>query len=395
MAYVSRVEGRKKPWRVRVPEWQGPDQKAPPARFFATRAEADRFVRAVRDDSRRVGRGVVAAVDAGNAAWVDVVRRCELAGVRVVDAAAWGVAAIEGDRVARGPGSATIEEAADLFLADAVRRGLRPASVSSLGQATRLLAERFGEGCDVAAVDAGALRDFLVARYPNAYSRGLVRTRVGQFFRFCAAEGWIDSAEWLSEVRWRESRGDVAAVEIMGVDELRVAFDGLGPRSDPEDGRIRACELRPALALAVFAGIRPAGELMRMEWRDVDFRHKRVTVRGEVAKMRRPRVIVEPLEPLWDWLALTPRRERVGRVCPMSYRSWRKRLMRVRESLGWDRWKDDVTRHTFASVAWQVLGMQWTYDAMGHEDDFKLLAKRYRVRLARAEAEAFLAVRPG
>jgi integrase len=109
---------------------------------------------------------------------------------------------------------------------------------------------------------------------------------------------------------------------------------------------LAACPVvcRPWLILAMFAGIRPDGELMKLDWSKIDL--ETATVKIDFPKVRSHRRIV-PLEPLAVKL-LKEHPLRSGAVAP-SRSTLRRFKRRMRAVLGFERWPQDVLRHTAAS----------------------------------------------
>lgn len=102
--------------------------------------------------------------------------------------------------------------------------------------------------------------------------------------------------------------------------------------------------LRPYLILAMYAGIRPGRELMKMDWSHVNLETATVDVR--FPKVRRHRRIV-PLEPIAvKLLADCP--SKIGKLSPSlgTVNNWHQK---ARTMLGFTKWPTDLLRHTAAS----------------------------------------------
>lgn len=99
----------------------------------------------------------------------------------------------------------------------------------------------------------------------------------------------------------------------------------------------------PALGLMLWCGVRPA-ELERLQWDDIDFDEKVVSLRARHSKTGGCRHI--PLRPvLMAWLRAAGGQGE-GRICPPD---WQRRWKRLRQAAGLIPWQQDVLRHTFAS----------------------------------------------
>lgn len=134
---------------------------------------------------------------------------------------------------------------------------------------------------------------------------------------------------------------------------------------------LRACrssaELR-AVALMIFAGIRPDGELGRLDWKDVGADH--ITVHPETSKTGSDRFV-----------PITPRLRRFlrdhptdGTVIPPN---WSRRIQAIRKAAG-IAGEQDVTRHTFASNFLACHSEEETKRAMGHTQNSQTLFRHYR-----------------
>lgn len=113
------------------------------------------------------------------------------------------------------------------------------------------------------------------------------------------------------------------------------------------------------IAIMAFGGIRPE-EMTRIDWSDISFEHKVVTVRTRASKTGGARHVTMN-DTMRSWLSIIPERSRVGSICP---RGWRYLWEQVRARAGWSTenpWVKDSLRHTFA-----------TYHAKKH-GDFSLL----------------------
>lgn len=161
----------------------------------------------------------------------------------------------------------------------------------------------------------------------------------------------------------------------------------------------RAGRHRHALALMVFAGVRPHEiadpHKPPLEWRHVDREAQLVRIPPEIAKTTGSGRVLERLpDALWAWLADGPT---AGRICPGRVReatgtAWQAIRQRRRE---WKRWPVDVLRHTAASyllALWEDAGR--VSMILGHEGKPQMLFARYRAVMTKAEAAAIAAVRP-
>lgn len=147
-------------------------------------------------------------------------------------------------------------------------------------------------------------------------------------------------------------------------------------------------QYRSAVALALFAGVRPeeiAGEgKERLTWACVNCAERIIRIPGELAKTKRTRIIEGLPDAIWRFM--TPTGDRTP-VCPAT---WRSLLYAAREATGLAVWPQDCLRHTFATYA-----LALTQDSarvahwLGHEGNPTMLHRHYRGLATKAQATAF------
>ena len=155
----------------------------------------------------------------------------------------------------------------------------------------------------------------------------------------------------------KDKRGRVAPPEIMTVKQCAAM--------------LRACQSlaeRHAVALLLFAGIRPDGELGRLDWSDVGADH--ITIHPETSKTGTDRHI--PIKP--RLARLLKGHPTAGPVIPPN---WQRRIQAIRKTAGIAS-KQDITRHTFASHYLAAWGEDATKQAMGHTQGSTTLFRHYR-----------------
>ena len=193
------------------------------------------------------------------------------------------------------------------------------------------------------------------------------------FFNFAVKKGYRTSNPVEKIDRTRLDRPEIA---ILTPDEVRRLLFA---------ARHHEPKLVPYLAIAVFAGVRPA-ELQRLTWDRVNFDLKYIHITGAAAKVRGERyvdmenVLVEWLKPYW---------QKHGPLCPQDTYTFAKLFNKVRERADLkDSWKPDVLRHTYAS--YHVAKYEWKdRTAMMMGNSVKMLDRHYRKPLHRNHVEEF------
>lgn len=174
-------------------------------------------------------------------------------------------------------------------------------------------------------------------------------------------------------------------VMILSAAEVAAILAGAGP-------------YRHALALMVFAGIRPHEVAGRRKahllWEHVDRKARMIRIPSEIAKTRRARVLEQLPPVVWAWLKDAPK---AGPVSPGMSRQVVRRAWEVLAPMrpGLMSWPQDVLRHTAASYLlrlWKDIGR--VSEVIGHEGRTHLLRQRYLALMTDAEARAIAALRP-
>ncbi len=109
--------------------------------------------------------------------------------------------------------------------------------------------------------------------------------------------------------------------------------------------------LLPFLALGLFCGIRPDGELQKLEWRDVELADKIVTIRPEVSKTKRRR-FVDLSDNAKSWLETFVAREGIQRgriVGDLTESELRTHRTANWKAAGLTAWPQQGMRHTYCS----------------------------------------------
>ena len=147
-------------------------------------------------------------------------------------------------------------------------------------------------------------------------------------------------------------------------------------------------ELLPYVVLGLFCGIRTT-ELLQLDWRDVNFDDRRVTVGPRIAKKRRIRNVEIPGNAgLW----LAPYQGRTGRIAPPNTV---KRLTRkVAPKAGIEKWPTNCVRHSFGSYFFAMTeDAAKTAARLGHPGDDQLFA-HYRALTTKASGKAYFDLKP-
>jgi integrase len=153
--------------------------------------------------------------------------------------------------------------------------------------------------------------------------------------------------------------------------------------------------LLPFLVLGLFSGIRPDGELQKLEWSDIDLNDKVVTIRPEVSKTKRRR-FVDLSNNAKSWLQLFIKRAGIqqGPVVTYNYSELRTHRTANWTAAGVTAWPQQGMRHTYCSN-WLAKHKDINKLVLqsGH-DSVDTMWRHYHRGTAEAEAKKFWAIRP-
>ena len=149
-------------------------------------------------------------------------------------------------------------------------------------------------------------------------------------------------------------------------------------------------EMLPAIALGLFAGLRPESEIWLLDWSHIDLEHRLIDVAADRTKTAQKRW-VKIADNLAIWLL--PHRRRSGPVSPRGD-DYFTRLQKIREAAGITYWPSDCLRHTFGSMHYahhQNLGEAMA--EMGHTNPQTFLT-HYRERVRPKDAARYWTIAP-
>lgn len=234
--------------------------------------------------------------------------------------------------------------------------------------------------CDVRPVD---LEPILV-RLPNG-SRNAKMRRLRSVFNFAIKRGWlVDGNNPISKLDFAEN--GKSEVQIFTVEQVQKLLNHALEND---------LEFLPYRVLTFFCGIRPEGEMERLEWSDIDTKQKLVTLRAEITKTKRKRFV--DLSPnAIAWLSKYKQRggSMTGLVAPWSPQIRRTKHRASYKAVGIKQWIQQGARHSYCS-----------YWLASHKDVNKLVLQSghtdaetmwtsYHAGVTEKEANRFWSIRP-
>jgi len=204
-------------------------------------------------------------------------------------------------------------------------------------------------------------------------SRSTLRSRLSTLFKFAVRRGYRtdNPCDRLESITAPHKSPDVFALKEV---EKCLAWLMSNPRS------------LAWFVLSTFCGLRPE-EAEQTTWKDINFEENWVRVEAQTTKVRQRRVVY-PLPMAMKWLKLAKKKKA---ALPLSLKKRTKDRIKLRSVLGWEAWKQDVTRHTAASMWLAHCGSAATVaTALGHSES--VLRRHYMALVTKADAERFWAL---
>jgi integrase len=234
--------------------------------------------------------------------------------------------------------------------------------------------------CDISPSDL----EPMLSSLPNA-SRNAKMRRLRSVFNFAAKREWMgDSANPVSKMEWAKSNH--SEVQIFPVKTVQALLS---------HALANDLEFLPYRVLTFFCGIRPEGEMERLEWSDVRIKEKTVVLRAEITKTKRKRFVDLPKNAI-EWLIEYQRGggRMTGLVSPWSPQVRRAKHRASYKAAGIKQWIQQGARHSYCSY-WLALHQDVNKLVLqsGHTDADTMWTS-YHAGVTEKEAKKFWAIRP-
>ena len=226
---------------------------------------------------------------------------------------------------------------------------------------------------------ADAVRFIEKPHWANATRAGVCGALV-QFFDYCgnADQGrdWVTQNKFL-RLKWQRVKEDTDAQPgIWSPQDVAALFLEMPDK------------YKAGLALLFFTGLRPESELAPINWDNIDFKNKRISVK--ITKTRKGRVIGNLPPNLWEWLEKYKGEGSVVHSYSGLVQSRRRACNRAGVN-----WTHDVARHSFASYGYWFGGDEWARRTMGHVGGSKVYETNYvNNGPTKREANQYFAILP-
>ena len=242
--------------------------------------------------------------------------------------------------------------------------------ISDLRARLKTFCDSFGEKL-TAAITTRDLDDWLRSLPLGPQSRVNYRRVLHALFNFACARGFAQDNPVT-----RTEKPKIVSKEpgVLTPGQMGALLDNATP------------ELRPALAIGAFAGLRPA-EIHRLKWDAVNLEERLITVSAQTAKTASRR-IVPICDNLFAWLMQATKRKEA--ITPKKEREL---VLAAREKAEIKDWPADALRHSWVSYRFALTGdAARTAAEAGH--DQAILHRHYRALATKAEAEKWFAITP-
>jgi len=266
------------------------------------------------------------------------------------------------------------------YLADMVKRGLRPLTIKDTRWRLTRMAADMGKLPAVRIAPAD-LENWMDAQGLKKDNRKNFIARARGLFNWAVEKKAVESNP-AAKLTMPEMGKDLPAIfSPATVARIMQAAETVAP------------DCAAFLALCFFAGLRPMNEAGRATWESIDFDNGTIRVNPETAKTRRARLVT--LAPnLREWLLRYRLTNRGEQIAP-AYGSLVKRLRKIKAAAGVTTWPKDVARHCFASAHLaHHSDIQKTCLELGHQSP-QMLFTHYRNLLSAKQAADYFAIKPG
>jgi integrase len=362
-------------WVVNVPPSLSPTGRRQQL-FFSTKSDATTECERLKARKDNFGISLTAMTPARIAAAAEAYKLLDPHGIDLLDAVRSHLEMVS-ERAASVTFGAAFDRFAELKQTKSAkyRQEIRQAKAKFEPLLARLV-------CDITANDLEPILDKLPAASRNAKMR-----RLRSVFNLAIKRGWMEQGS--SPI----ARLDFADGQHKEVETIPIATVAKMLNHALESD----LDILPFLTLAFFCGIRPDGELQKLEWRDIDLKGGIVTIRPEVSKTHRRR-FPEISNNAIAWLqAYRERGGRTdGRIVNLS-----PSVLRKKRRANWKavagkkaRWVQQGARHTYCSCWLAMHGDINKLVLQSGHDSVDTMWRSYHKGVKKAEAKKFWEITP-
>ena len=381
---IQKIKRKSKPFLVRCKNIDGKIISA----TFATRTEAEEFELSNKAEKKMPSELQIDGVERGDVAKIK--KLCAEYGLSLHDAVPMFQKFLKDSQRP----TLLFPDAQTKFLAFLEAKKVRPRTYGFYENHTK----RFLKWCNACGFyEASHFSAESAQMYMDAVrSKPQAKRALRAFWSFLCDSGYA-AENVFKKVKIPKILGDKAEIQIMTPKETEANINAIRP------------EFKPLYALMAFAGIRPE-ELIYdksdknaksdcFKFSDIDFERKRIIVRASVAKTRETRIItglanIWPwLEPIKGWKTIYP--SEMTMLRPVGKRTTTKNVyqqwIQSKKTLPYPI-PQDALRHSFASYAYHVFGVEKAVEILGH--DYKVYKKFYKAVATEEDSKAYFSIVP-
>jgi integrase len=251
--------------------------------------------------------------------------------------------------------------------------GLRPRSIQDLRSRLGQFAGTFGTR-QVSEIQGFEIEEWLRALGVAPLTRNNFRRVLVTAFNFAQARGYSAQNPAESTAKAKQESPHPGILSVQQAANLLTQADA---------------RIVPAVALGLFAGLRPESEGPYLDWSQIDFADKTIEIKK--SKRTASERFVTMSDNLIAWLM--PHRQNRGAVFP-SLKTYRQLLREAQVRAGIKAWPHDGLRHSFGSYHYGTHhSAALTMAEMGHSNP-KTFFKHYRRPMKKSAADPFWQITP-
>lgn len=358
------VRGQAK-WCVRVPSLNGKRSR----RFFDSKQDAETFLQLKKTEQANYGVRGVSLTEQQRGDYLAAIERLKPFGMTVLQAVEMLLPSLEAREK-----SCTFSDLVVGLLKSKAADGASERYLKDLRTRLNIFAACFPEEM-VTSFTTARIDDWLRGLPHTAVTRNNYRRLLGVLFNYAIQRGYARANPITASSKAKQIDKPPGILTVEQAARLLECADA---------------EILPAIALGLFAGLRPESEVWRLDWSSVDFDSRLIDIAADKTKTAQKRY-VKMSDNLVAWLL--PHRRTSGPVSPTGDK-YNYLLQRARKAAGFTVWPADCLRHSFGS--YHLAHFKNAGDTameLGHTG-LKTLYKHYRERVKPKVAAQFWNIAP-
>jgi len=267
-----------------------------------------------------------------------------------------------------------VSKTMEKFLQAKESDGLSSRYLKDLKNRLKKFSKKFGAR-NMASITTAEVDDWLRSAPGGPVNRNNYKRNIGVFFSYA------------------ERRGLILKNPFINASKAKVIPRGVGILSPEQASSLlenASDEIQPAIAIGLFAGLRPEAEVWRLDWEHINLERNLIRVDPINTKIAAKR-FVTITDNLKAWLL--PHKKKAGPVSPTGDKYY-SLLEKARTAGKFTEWPSDVLRHSYGSyhyAKFQDIGKAMA--EMGHVNSRTFL-HHYRERVDPRDADSYWQILP-